>query len=388
MADPAHAAVSPAPVVGAQTPTREAVEPCDGRISHAHRHQAGPAALLRACGEVAGIARAVGLHHATTRARVIDAFLALHVGRSVHRVPPRGIGARASRSAVHRRRACQVVADTGRVIWRRSSRRRTRSPCSSAAAFAAWHPTRSRSGTETSRGRDFASRRRGRQGARTSTGYGGRLDRLRHLQPPVRPQPRGVQVPASGTALGAGARPPVLHRPAADLLARRSAGSTMLSRASRDRRGTRWRWRQQQRSWDVSGVLRVFGTRHDRPAGRRRHRPPRRSGVVRRRRVGQRIRRRHRDHPADRYRLVRDDAGRRDRGAAARALRRGVRVRRPHRRRRTPRPACRGRCSWRAASPVRGAERHLPLRRHLRGLSPAAPSSSATWPRWRGGATC
>jgi hypothetical protein len=66
--------------LGAQTSTARVVEPCDGRtitridIRPGRPPFSGHAAKWRA------IARALGLHHATTRARVINAFLALHVG--------------------------------------------------------------------------------------------------------------------------------------------------------------------------------------------------------------------------------------------------------------------------------------------------------------------
>ena len=74
---------------------------------HAHRHQAGQAALLRSCSEVAehrARGRAPSCHDAGAGDRRVPRPAR---GRSVHRVPPRGIGARAPRSAVPRRRAGQ-----------------------------------------------------------------------------------------------------------------------------------------------------------------------------------------------------------------------------------------------------------------------------------------
>ena len=47
---------------------------------HAHRHPAGPPPFSGHAAKWRAVARALGLHHATTRARVIDAFLALQVG--------------------------------------------------------------------------------------------------------------------------------------------------------------------------------------------------------------------------------------------------------------------------------------------------------------------
>jgi hypothetical protein len=66
--------------VGAQATTEKTVEPCDGRIitridiRPGRPHFSGHAAKWRT------VARALGLHHSTTRPRVVKAFVALHVG--------------------------------------------------------------------------------------------------------------------------------------------------------------------------------------------------------------------------------------------------------------------------------------------------------------------
>lgn len=65
--------------LGAQAPEVK-VEPCDGRIITRIDIRPGRPPFSGHAAKWRNIARAVGLHHATTRARVINAFLALHVG--------------------------------------------------------------------------------------------------------------------------------------------------------------------------------------------------------------------------------------------------------------------------------------------------------------------
>ena len=124
-------------------------------------------------------------------------------------------------------------------------------------------------------------------------------------------------------------------------------------------------------------------------AGRRgHHRPTRRSGGVRRRRVGQRFRPRHRHHPAWSVPTVRDYPRRGDRRPAQRTVRRGLGVRRPHRHAGRSLRAVRGGFSSRAASPRRGARATSFSRVRPTPDLPGAPSSWRTSPRWRGDATC
>ena len=65
---------------GAQATSERTVEPCDGRIITRIDIRAGRPPFSGHAAKWRAVARALGLHHATTRARVIDAFLALHVG--------------------------------------------------------------------------------------------------------------------------------------------------------------------------------------------------------------------------------------------------------------------------------------------------------------------
>ena len=65
---------------GAQASTERTVEPCDGRIITRIDIRAGRPPFSGHAAKWRAVARALGLHHATTRARVINAFLALHVG--------------------------------------------------------------------------------------------------------------------------------------------------------------------------------------------------------------------------------------------------------------------------------------------------------------------
>src|SRR5258705_9067483 len=66
--------------VGAQVPTAKLVEPCDGRIITRIDIRPGRPPFSGHAAKWRAIARALGLHHATTRPRVIEAFLALHLG--------------------------------------------------------------------------------------------------------------------------------------------------------------------------------------------------------------------------------------------------------------------------------------------------------------------
>ena len=60
---------------------QETAPPCDGRIVTGVDVRAGRPPFEGTAKTWRSIARAVGLHHATTRARVIESFMALHVGR-------------------------------------------------------------------------------------------------------------------------------------------------------------------------------------------------------------------------------------------------------------------------------------------------------------------
>jgi hypothetical protein len=66
--------------LGAQATTERTVDPCDGRIITRIEIRAGRPPFSGHAAKWRAVARALGLHHATTRPRVIDAFLALHVG--------------------------------------------------------------------------------------------------------------------------------------------------------------------------------------------------------------------------------------------------------------------------------------------------------------------
>ena len=70
-----------APVARAQEPARGTVSPCDGRIVTGFDIRPGRPPFEGAAQTWRSVARAVGLHHATTRAGVITSFMALHVGR-------------------------------------------------------------------------------------------------------------------------------------------------------------------------------------------------------------------------------------------------------------------------------------------------------------------
>jgi len=65
---------------GAQANAEKTVAPCDGRIITRIDIRAGRPPFSGHAAKWRAIARALGLHHATTRPRVINAFLALHVG--------------------------------------------------------------------------------------------------------------------------------------------------------------------------------------------------------------------------------------------------------------------------------------------------------------------
>lgn len=76
----------PAPAARAQGATRRAdsssvVSPCDGRIVTGFDVHPGRPPFTGAAQKWRQMARAIGLHHATTRADVISSFMALHVGR-------------------------------------------------------------------------------------------------------------------------------------------------------------------------------------------------------------------------------------------------------------------------------------------------------------------
>ena len=79
----------------------------------------------------------------------------------VHRVPARRVGARASRPAVHRRRARSAWFPTRAAALPCSSRPPTRSPCSSAGGFAGSRRTPLSLGNANVGGQGCASRRRG-----------------------------------------------------------------------------------------------------------------------------------------------------------------------------------------------------------------------------------
>ena len=68
-------------LAGAQPPGDSVVAPCDGEIVRAFDIQTGRPPFSGAAGLWRSTARAIGLHHATTRPAVIAAFLALHEGR-------------------------------------------------------------------------------------------------------------------------------------------------------------------------------------------------------------------------------------------------------------------------------------------------------------------
>src|SRR6476646_8028714 len=60
--------------------TEKTVEPCDGRVITRIDIRPGRPPFTGHAAKWRTVARALGLHHATTRPRVIRAFLALHVG--------------------------------------------------------------------------------------------------------------------------------------------------------------------------------------------------------------------------------------------------------------------------------------------------------------------
>jgi hypothetical protein len=66
--------------VGAQATTEKTVEPCDGRIITRIYIRPGRPPFSGHAAKWRTVARALGLHHATTRPRVVNAFMALHVG--------------------------------------------------------------------------------------------------------------------------------------------------------------------------------------------------------------------------------------------------------------------------------------------------------------------
>jgi hypothetical protein len=66
--------------VDAQSTSERVVEPCDGRVITRIDIRPGRPPFSGHAAKWRAVARALGLHHATTRPRVIDAFLALHVG--------------------------------------------------------------------------------------------------------------------------------------------------------------------------------------------------------------------------------------------------------------------------------------------------------------------
>ncbi|HEX7978166.1 MAG TPA: hypothetical protein VF461_06155 [Gemmatimonadaceae bacterium] len=68
--------------VGAQTPIERVVSPCDGRTITRIDIRPGRPPFTGHAAKWRTVARALGLHHATTRPRVIQAFMALHVGEA------------------------------------------------------------------------------------------------------------------------------------------------------------------------------------------------------------------------------------------------------------------------------------------------------------------
>jgi hypothetical protein len=66
--------------VGAQATSERTVEPCDGRIITRIDIRPGRPPFSGHAAKWRAVARALGLHHATTRPRVVRAFVALHVG--------------------------------------------------------------------------------------------------------------------------------------------------------------------------------------------------------------------------------------------------------------------------------------------------------------------
>ena len=66
--------------VGAQASSERTVEPCDGRIITRIDIRPGRPPFAGHAAKWRAVARALGLHHATTRPRVVKAFVALHVG--------------------------------------------------------------------------------------------------------------------------------------------------------------------------------------------------------------------------------------------------------------------------------------------------------------------
>jgi len=70
-----------APVARAQDSLVATVAPCDGRIVTGLEVRAGRPPFGGTAKIWRSVARAIGLHHATTRAEVVESFMALHVGR-------------------------------------------------------------------------------------------------------------------------------------------------------------------------------------------------------------------------------------------------------------------------------------------------------------------
>jgi hypothetical protein len=247
--------------VSAQTSTLKPVAPCDGRtvtrvdIRPGRPPFSGHAAKWRA------IARAVGLHHATTRTRVIEAFLALQVGgpctefrraesERVLRAQPfigdarvRIIADSASETGV-----TAIVETTDEI------------PVLLGGRFRGVVPDALKLGNGNIAGQGLLLELGWEAGRAYETGYGARITEYATFNKPYL-----LNVEAFKYRLGQALALELGHPFYTDLQrvswhagGRASTGFPRIARPARDPLALETR----QKSWDVSGVMRVFGTRN------------------------------------------------------------------------------------------------------------------------------
>ena len=244
--------------VGAQVPAAPVVAPCDGRvitridIRPARPPFAGHAAKWRA------VARALGLHHATTRSRVIEAFLALHVGdpctefrraesERVLRAQPFLADARVRIVADTAGDLAAIVETTDEI------------PVLVGGRFRGIGPDAISLGNGNVAGEGIRLEAAWEAGRSYHMGYGGRLVDYATFDRPYLLSLEAFKF-RIGDALGAEIGHPFftdLQRVSWHVGVQGSTTFPGFARPARDPLALE----VHQRSWDVSGVLRVFGTR-------------------------------------------------------------------------------------------------------------------------------
>ena len=244
--------------VGAQETTEKSVEPCDGRIITRIDIRPGRPPFSGHAAKWRAVARALGLHHATTRPRVINAFLALHVGdpctefrraesERVLRAQPFLANARVRVVADTAGDLAAIVETTDEI------------PVLVGGRFRGVAPAAISLGNGNVAGQGLRIEGAWEAGRAYQTGFGGRLTDYATFDLPYVLNVEAFRF-RIGQALGV-----ELGHPFFTDLQRISwhaglAGSTRFpgfARPAEDPLALEVR----QRAWDVSGVLRVFGTK-------------------------------------------------------------------------------------------------------------------------------